>query len=80
MMIFFYCIQAKREETIGAKWFNMRAPDADDPARADMELIRMRDVLDPKRFYKNHDRKAAPKYFQVNVQIFLSFEIFLFKF
>jgi len=61
--------KAKREETIGAKWFNMRAPDADDPARADMELIRMRDVLDPKRFYKNHDRKAAPKYFQMGTVV-----------
>ena len=63
-----FCIysQAEREKTLGKKWFDMKAPDKDDPARMDMELIRMRGVLDPKRFYKGQDRKATPKYFQVS--------------
>jgi len=57
--------RAEREKTLGKGWFNMRAPSPDSDAHKDMELIRMRGVLDPKRFFKNHDRKAAPKYFQM---------------
>ncbi|CAL1539359.1 unnamed protein product [Lymnaea stagnalis] len=57
--------KAEKEKTLGAKWFGMKAPDVDDQLRNDMEIIRMRGVLDPKRFYKNHDRKALPKYFQM---------------
>lgn len=61
--------KAEREKTLGKKWFDMKAPDKDDPARVDMELIQMRGVLDPKRFYKHQDRKAVPKYFQMGTVV-----------
>jgi len=61
--------KAEREKTLGKGWFNMRAPSPDSEAHKDMELIRMRGVLDPKRFYKKHDRKAAPKYFQMGTVV-----------
>lgn len=57
--------KAEREKTLGKNWYGMRAPDKDDPVRKDFELIQMRGVLDPKRFYKHQDRKAVPKYFQM---------------
>ncbi|KAH9496039.1 Deoxynucleotidyltransferase terminal-interacting protein 2 [Bulinus truncatus] len=57
--------KAERQMTTGSKWFGMKAPDLDDKLKNDMELIRMRGVLDPKRFYKHHDRKGLPKYFQM---------------
>jgi len=61
--------KAEREKTLGKKWFGMKAPDKNDPARMDMELIRMRGVLDPKRFYKGQDRKATPKFFQMGTVV-----------
>ncbi|KAI8799011.1 deoxynucleotidyltransferase terminal-interacting protein 2 [Biomphalaria glabrata] len=57
--------KAERQKTAGPKWFAMKAPDIDEKIKNDMELIRMRGVLDPKRFYKHNDRKALPKYFQM---------------
>ena len=33
--------------------------------KADLELLQMRGVLDPKRFYKRSDKEGLPKYFQV---------------
>ena len=32
---------------------------------ADLEVLQMRGVLDPKRFYKKNASDTAPKYFQV---------------
>lgn len=65
--------KAERQKTAGPKWFAMKAPDIDEKIKNDMELIRMRGVLDPKRFYKHNDRKALPKYFQVCFTLLLSF-------
>lgn len=61
--------KVEREKTLGKKWFEMRAPDVDDNTRMDMEMIRMRGVLDPKRFYKHNDRRALPKYFQMGTVV-----------
>ncbi|RUS82170.1 hypothetical protein EGW08_010052 [Elysia chlorotica] len=61
--------KAEREKTLGKKWFEMRAPEVDDSTRMDMEMIRMRGVLDPKRFYKHNDRGALPKYFQMGTVV-----------
>ncbi|XP_059152511.1 deoxynucleotidyltransferase terminal-interacting protein 2-like [Physella acuta] len=61
--------RAEREKTLGDKWFGMKAPDIDDKLKNDMELIRMRGALDPKKFYKHQDRKALPKYFQMGTVV-----------
>lgn len=34
--------------------------------KRDMDLIKLRTVLDPKRFYKKDKRKGYPEYSQVN--------------
>ncbi|XP_072745087.1 deoxynucleotidyltransferase terminal-interacting protein 2 [Anoplolepis gracilipes] len=55
----------KRKMGTGAGWFNMRAPKITPEIRHDLEVLRMRSVLDPKHFYKKNDMKALPKHFHV---------------
>ncbi|BFZ15316.1 hypothetical protein BsWGS_18355 [Bradybaena similaris] len=61
--------KAERDKTLGKKWFGMKAPDVDEKLKNDMELIQMRSVLDPKRFYKHQDRRGLPKYFQMGTVV-----------
>ena len=44
----------------------MPATEMTDEKKNDLMLLRMRQSLDPKRFYKGPDMTALPKYFQVN--------------
>ncbi|KAL0133352.1 hypothetical protein PUN28_000833 [Cardiocondyla obscurior] len=55
----------KEKMGTGAGWFNMRAPQITDEVRHDLEVLRMRSVLNPKQFYKKNDIKALPKHFHV---------------
>lgn len=55
----------KRKMGAGAGWFNMRAPKITPEISRDLKILRMRSVLDPKRFYKKNDMKALPKHFHV---------------
>ncbi|XP_076755974.1 deoxynucleotidyltransferase terminal-interacting protein 2 [Xylocopa sonorina] len=55
----------ERSKTRGSDWFNMRAPEMTPEVRHDLEVLQMRSVLDPKRFYKKNDLKTVPKYFQI---------------
>ena len=55
----------EREKTKGAAWFGMGAPEMTEETKRDLEVLQMRNVADPKRFYKKNDLKVLPKYFQV---------------
>lgn len=55
----------KRAMGTGAGWFNMHAPQINPEIRHDLEILRMRSVLNPKHFYKKNDMKTLPKYFHV---------------
>ena len=55
----------RRQDTAGAKWFNMPAPDITPEIKRDLQLLKLRNVLDPKRFYKKDTDRKLPKYFQV---------------
>lgn len=55
----------ERAKTKGKDWFNMPAPELTPEVRHDLQVIRMRSVLDPKHFYKKNDLKTIPKYFQI---------------
>ncbi|XP_064458984.1 deoxynucleotidyltransferase terminal-interacting protein 2-like [Ornithodoros turicata] len=55
----------EREKTKGPNWFGLGAPEITDELKNDLEVLRMRAVLDPKQFYKKNDLKVLPKYFQV---------------
>ena len=43
----------------------MPAPEMTEERQRDLELLQMRHVLDPKRFYKKNNSDALPKYFQI---------------
>ncbi|XP_058451800.1 deoxynucleotidyltransferase terminal-interacting protein 2 [Malaya genurostris] len=55
----------ERAKTKGANWFNLPAPEITEEVKNELELIRMRSVLDPKHFYKRSEMKTLPKYFQI---------------
>lgn len=57
--------KAEQEKTSGANWFNLPATEMTEERRRDLEILQMRDALDPKRHYKSNDRTVLPKYFQV---------------
>jgi len=43
----------------------MTAPEMTDERKNDLEALRLRGALDPKRFYKRNNLPIKPKYFQV---------------
>lgn len=56
----------EKEKTTGDGWFNMKAPEMSQELKGDLQVLKMRGSLDPKRFYKKNDRNGFPKYFQVS--------------
>jgi Fcf2 pre-rRNA processing len=56
-------------KTKGEKWFDMPAPELTDELKNDLRAIRMRDTLDPSRFYKAPDTKGIPKFFQIGTVV-----------
>ncbi|XP_023254322.1 deoxynucleotidyltransferase terminal-interacting protein 2 [Seriola lalandi dorsalis] len=57
--------RAEREKSTGDGWFNMKAPEISQELKGDLQVLKMRGSMDPKRFYKKNDRDGFPKYFQV---------------
>ena len=55
----------EREKTKGDDWYGMPATEVTEEVKRDLEVLKMRDALDPKRFYKKNATKELPKYFQV---------------
>ena len=46
----------------------MPATEVTPEIKLDLQLLKMRNVLDRKRHYKKDDSKGLPKYFQVIIQ------------
>ncbi|CAM6101352.1 unnamed protein product [Calypogeia fissa] len=57
------------KETAGSKWFDMPAATMTPEMKRELQLLRLRGVLDPKRHYKVSDSKAIPKFFQVGTVV-----------
>ncbi|OQE43434.1 hypothetical protein PENCOP_c003G01738 [Penicillium coprophilum] len=56
--------------TAGPEWFNLPKTEMTTELKRDLQLIRMRSVLDPKRHYKKENGKAKPpEYSQVGTII-----------
>jgi hypothetical protein len=53
--------------TSGRGWFNLTATEMTEEVQQDLRALRMRSALDPKRFYKSHDRPS--KFVQVGTVI-----------
>ncbi|KAF4272181.1 hypothetical protein KXV22_006185 [Aspergillus fumigatus] len=60
----------KKKPTAGADWFHLPKTELTTELKRDLQLIRMRSVLDPKRHYKKESGKAQPpKYSQLGTII-----------
>uniref|UniRef100_F6HE40 Fcf2 pre-rRNA processing C-terminal domain-containing protein n=1 Tax=Vitis vinifera TaxID=29760 RepID=F6HE40_VITVI len=59
------------KDTTGTKWFDMPAPTITPELKKDLQLLKLRSAIDPKRHYKKSDSKSKtlPKYFQVGTVI-----------
>ncbi|XP_048005427.1 deoxynucleotidyltransferase terminal-interacting protein 2 [Leguminivora glycinivorella] len=55
----------ERAKTKGPGWFDLPAPEVTEELKNDLQVLKMRSVLDPKHFYKKNDMEVLPKYFQV---------------
>lgn len=55
----------ERNTTGGKDWYNIKSPELTEEVERDLNILQMRSILDPKRFYKHNDRQAIPKHFQV---------------
>ncbi|KAI7852652.1 Fcf2 pre-rRNA processing-domain-containing protein [Circinella umbellata] len=58
----------EREMTAGKGWFDMGRPDMTPELKRDLQLLKMRHVIDRKRHYKKMGKETA-KYFQVGTVI-----------
>uniref|UniRef100_A0A914Y371 Fcf2 pre-rRNA processing C-terminal domain-containing protein n=1 Tax=Panagrolaimus superbus TaxID=310955 RepID=A0A914Y371_9BILA len=57
--------KAQRSQTKGADWFDMPATELTEENKMDLELLQLRNSLDPNIHYRKNDRSVLPKYFQV---------------
>ncbi|CAI9776164.1 unnamed protein product [Fraxinus pennsylvanica] len=59
------------KDTAGKNWFDMPAPVLTPELKKDLQLLKLRSAIDPKRHYKKGDSKSKtlPKYFQVGTVI-----------
>ena len=62
--------ESQHKKSAGRRWFNFESEEMTADARRDFALLRMRNYLDPKKFYKSSDHsRALPKHFQMGVVI-----------
>ncbi|XP_068563388.1 deoxynucleotidyltransferase terminal-interacting protein 2 isoform X2 [Cebidichthys violaceus] len=61
--------RTEREKSTGDGWFNMKAPEITQELKGDLQVLKMRGSMDPKRFYKKNDREGFPKYFQIGTVV-----------
>ncbi|KAF9568354.1 hypothetical protein BGW38_008830 [Lunasporangiospora selenospora] len=61
----------EREKSAGKGWFDLPQQVLTPELKRDLQILKLRNVLDPKRFYKREDKSKAkfPKYFQVGTII-----------
>ena len=60
----------EKKATAGSDWFNLPRTDLTPELKRDLQLLKMRNVLDPKRHYKKENGKATvPNFSQVGTII-----------
>ncbi|XP_018017897.1 uncharacterized protein LOC108674459 [Hyalella azteca] len=55
----------ERQKTAGKGWDHMKAPEMTPEIANDIELLKMRGIIDPKQRFKSTHMKVTPKYFQI---------------
>lgn len=72
LVVLDYTLTASQEKkaTAGAEWFNMPKTNLTPELKRDLQLLKMRNVLDPKRHYKKDNAKNdVPAFSQVGTII-----------
>ncbi|KAJ6264807.1 hypothetical protein Dda_0959 [Drechslerella dactyloides] len=60
----------KKDKTAGPAWYNMPATELTPQIKRDLQMIKLRNVLDPHKHFKGDDWKGKlPKYFQMGTLI-----------
>ena len=60
----------EKKATAGSQWFNLPRTDLTPELKRDLQLLKMREILDPKRHYKKEESKTlVPEYSQVGTVI-----------
>ncbi|MCL7028670.1 hypothetical protein MKW94_000384 [Papaver nudicaule] len=64
-------VRKQLKDTTGKNWFDMPAQTITPEIKNDIQIIKLRNVIDPKRHYKKGDSnlKELPKYFQMGTVI-----------
>ncbi|ONK62586.1 uncharacterized protein A4U43_C07F5650 [Asparagus officinalis] len=58
------------KDTTGKSWFDMPAPTITPELKKDLEILKLRNAIDPKKHFKKGDKsKALPKYFQMGTVV-----------
>ncbi|KAI7897348.1 Fcf2 pre-rRNA processing-domain-containing protein [Mucor mucedo] len=61
--------QLEREKTTGSAWFDMPKAEMTPEIKRDLQILKMRHILDRKRHYKKMGNRPDPKYFQIGTII-----------
>ncbi|WOL11411.1 rRNA-processing protein fcf2 [Canna indica] len=70
-------LKKNAKDTAGKSWFDMPAPSITPEIKKDLEILKLRHVIDPKRHFKKEGKsKSLPKYFQVGTVIEPASEFF----
>ncbi|KAJ2851911.1 rrna-processing protein fcf2 [Coemansia brasiliensis] len=61
----------EKESSSGKRWFGMKAPTMTTELKNNLRVLQLRNVLDPKRFYKKDAvaKRKLPKYFEMGTII-----------
>lgn len=59
----------KSEETAGKGWYNLPKTEITESIKKDLQIIKMRGALDPKKHYRRNDTNKLPKYFQMGTVV-----------
>ncbi|KAJ1787724.1 hypothetical protein LPJ62_003225 [Coemansia sp. RSA 2167] len=60
----------EKDQTAGKRWFGMAAPVLTPELKNNLRVLQLRNVLDPKRFYKKDGAlKKMPKYFEMGTVV-----------
>ncbi|KAG6756893.1 hypothetical protein POTOM_037191 [Populus tomentosa] len=64
-------LKSQRKDSLGKDWFDMPASTITPELKRDLQLLKLRSAIDPKKHYKRGDSKSKelPKYFQVGTVV-----------
>ncbi|KAH0448150.1 hypothetical protein IEQ34_021950 [Dendrobium chrysotoxum] len=70
-------LRKSMKDTTGKSWFDMPAPIITPELKTDLEILKLRNFIDPKRHFKKGDKsRGPPKYFQVGTVVEPASEFF----